>query len=160
VPVVVIGFGSNLGDRNALISQAAEILGVDRLSPLYETAPMYVVDQPAFVNAVGIMESQQGPLALLKKLKEVEAEVGRIPRERNGPREIDLDLIAYGRLQLRSIQRGKNHLHIPHPRLIERRFVLQPLNDLDPGFELAGLGKVQHLLAATDDQAASVVRME
>lgn len=153
----IIGFGSNLGEREARILEAAERLGIARMSPLYETAPMYVLDQPAFLNAVGLLQTELGPAALLKKLKEIETGVGRLPRVRNGPREIDLDLLAYGKLQLISRISGKVRLHVPHPRLVERRFVLQPLFDLDPTFELPGLGRVAELLSLTESQADQVV---
>lgn len=153
----IIGFGSNLGEREARILEAAERLGIARMSPLYETAPMYVLDQPAFLNAVGLLRTELGPVALLKKLKEIETAVGRLPRVRNGPREIDLDLLAYGKLQLVSKISGKVKLHVPHPRLVERRFVLQPLFDLDPAFELPGLGRVAELLLNTESQADQVV---
>lgn len=135
----VIGFGSNLGDRELAIRRAAERLGVSRLSTLVETAPMYVEDQPAFMNAVGFLETEMGPLELLRLLKSTEQEIGRLPRERYGPREIDLDLIAYGALQLRSVLEGIVRLEIPHPRLGEREFVLGPLRELDAGFVIPGL---------------------
>jgi 2-amino-4-hydroxy-6-hydroxymethyldihydropteridine diphosphokinase len=136
----VIGFGSNLGDRSENIRRAAERLGVSRLSSLIETEPMYVEDQPPFINAVGFLETNLGPLALLRLLKALESEIGRLPRERYGPREIDLDLIAYGRLQLRSLVNGSTKLQVPHPRLAERSFVLDPLAELDPFLQIPGLG--------------------
>lgn len=154
----IIGFGSNLGDREAVIRSAAARLGVTRLSPLYETAPMYVEDQPAFLNAVGLLQTEEGPISLLKRLKATELEVGRLPRERYGPREIDLDLLAFGVLQLRSTFSGRSRLHVPHPRLVERRFVLQPLFDLIPDFVLPGLGVVSDLLPLTEEQADQVRR--
>lgn len=117
---------------------------------------MYVEDQPAFLNAVGLLETEEGPIALLKRLKATELEVGRLPRERYGPREIDLDLLAYGSLQLKSTLVGRSRLHVPHPRLAERRFVLQPLFDLDSQFVLPGLGEVGDLLSQTAHQADQV----
>ena len=135
----VIGFGSNLGDRSENIRRAAERLGVSRLSSLIETEPMYVEDQPPFINAVGFLDTCLGPLALLRLLKSLESEIGRLPRQRYGPREIDLDLIAYGRLQLRSVVYGATKLQVPHPRLAERNFVLDPLAELDPFLQIPGL---------------------
>lgn len=135
----VIAFGSNLGDREGNIRRAAETLGVSRISSLHETTPMYVEDQPPFINAVAFLDTELGPLALLRLLKETEAAIGRQPRERYGPREIDLDLIAYGSLQLRSVIYGEARLQVPHPRLAERSFVLDPLAELDPGFHVPGL---------------------
>ena len=157
---VAIAFGANTGDRAGQIAKAIEILrqelDVLAVSPLYETAPMYVQDQPAFLNGAVLAETVLGPLALLRLLKDTEARVGRQPQERNGPREIDLDLVAYGVLQLRSW--GARTLEVPHPRLSERRFVLQPLYDLDPAMLLPGLGTISALLQATEDQAATVKR--
>lgn len=158
MPRVAIAFGANTGDRASqiqraigLLSQAIDVL---RVSPLYETEPMYVEDQPAFLNGALLAETELGPLALLELLKETERRVGRKPAERYGPREIDLDMVAYGSLQLRSPRR----LEVPHPRLPERRFVLQPLFDLDPLMLLPGLPSISELLQATEDQAATVQR--
>jgi len=141
----VIAFGSNLGDRESRIYEAAQKLGITKMSSLIETDPMYVLDQPPFINAVGILETDLGPLALLGLLKETEIAVGRLPRERYGPREIDLDLIAYGALQLKSSYGGSVKLHVPHPRLAERRFVIDPLVELAPDFILPGIGPVRNL---------------
>lgn len=135
----VIGFGSNLGDRAENIHRAASALGIVRLSSLIETAPMYVEDQPPFINAVGFLDTELGPLALLRLLKSTETEIGRLPRQRYGPREIDLDLIAYGALQLKSVLYGETKLQVPHPRLGERSFVLDPLSELDSSFVIPGL---------------------
>lgn len=154
MPLVVIAFGSNLGDREANILAASRALAVERLSPLYETDPMYVEDQPAFLNAAALLETSEGPLELLAKIKALEFEIGRLPRVRNGPREIDIDLIAYGALQLSS-----KLLNVPHPRMVERRFVLQPLFDIAPDLLLPGLGVVRDLLGATQGQADHVRKL-
>lgn len=130
MPLSVIAFGSNLGNREGYIREAAARLGIRHMSNLIETDPMYVTDQPAFINAVGVLETDLGPLALLRLLKQTEDEVGRLPRKRYGPREIDLDLIAYGCLSLRSVVDGKVKLEIPHPRLGEREFVLAPIREI------------------------------
>ena len=108
---------------------------------------MYVVDQPAFYNAVAAGGTDLGPLALLAELKRVELQLGRQVRTQNGPREIDLDLLAYDGLVLRSGAR----LIVPHARIAERRFVLQPWADLDPAFAIPELGPVGELLAQTND---------
>lgn len=153
--------GSNLGDRLGNLRAAKRDLATCiadlRASPVYETAPMYVLDQPAFLNAALTGVTDLGPLALLRWLKGVEDGVGRQPRERNGPREIDLDLILYGAVSLRS-RGGEFGLNIPHPRLGERRFVLQPLADLMPDLVIPGVGEVSTMLAATDGQVNSVRR--
>ena len=161
VPRVYIAIGSNLGDRaDALLRaiKAAQCFLLDvRSSPIYETAPMYVEDQPPFLNGVISGETTMPPLSLLRKLKETEIRVGRIPAQRNGPREIDLDLVLYGDLRLVSIREdGTALLRIPHPRLAERRFVLQPLHDLDSAIQVPGLGPLDGLLNATNNQAEAV----
>lgn len=127
------------------------------VSSIYETAPMYVEDQPTFYNAAAIGESDLGPLALLNRLKQTELEVGREVRNRFGPREIDLDLIAYGMLSLTS--RGSRRLDVPHPRTGERRFVLAPIVEIAPDLTLPGLGHVVELLSATNAQARDVKRI-
>lgn len=121
---------------------------------------MYVEDQPVFFNAALLAETALGPLALLRLLKRTEAEVGRTPRERNGPREIDLDLIAYGALAYRFVDRGRTVLEIPHPRLAERLFVLQPMLDLDPAWHLPGLGSVRSAIDAAETDPQSVRKLD
>lgn len=158
--LVAIGLGSNRGDRPAMLRFAIQAMAsqieVVAASPLYETDPMYVRDQPDYLNAALIAKTHFGPLAVLRLLKAVEGKVGRIPAERNGPREIDLDLIAYGCLSYRFEDKGRTVLQVPHPRTPERRFVLKPLADVAPDLLLPGLGRVSELLAATESQAASV----
>ncbi|MBI1755892.1 MAG: 2-amino-4-hydroxy-6-hydroxymethyldihydropteridine diphosphokinase [Fimbriimonas ginsengisoli] len=162
--LAVIALGSNLGDSLGSVQRAAgalaSLLTDFSLSPLYRTVPMYVADQPAFVNAAALGETDLGPWPLLQALKRLELDIGRQPRQRFGPREIDLDLISYGCVSYRFIQAGRIVLELPHPRLAERRFVLQPLADLAPNLDLPGLGRVAGLLAATESQAASVQRIE
>lgn len=109
-------------------------------SSLYESEPMYVEHQPRFVNGVLIAESPLGPLALLDLLKGIELTLGREARTRNGPREVDLDLLAYGSLVLRSPR-----LVLPHPRWSERRFVVEPL------FELAARRQLPACLPAREE---------
>jgi 2-amino-4-hydroxy-6-hydroxymethyldihydropteridine diphosphokinase len=163
VATVVIALGSNLGDRLAALQGALDALdrGVrwERVSQVYETAPMYVADQPAYLNAAAQGKTELGPLALLDLLKQTERAIGRASRERFGPRELDLDLIVYGRLWLAST-RGDRELLVPHPRMPERRFVLAPLADLDPSRYLPGMGTVELLLQATNDQAGDVLKLE
>jgi 2-amino-4-hydroxy-6-hydroxymethyldihydropteridine diphosphokinase len=135
---VLIALGSNLGDREGQMRQAecALELWVDdwRMSALIETEPMYVVEQPRFLNAVGFGNTRVGPIQLLRILKEIELEIGRLPRIRNGPREIDLDLIAYGSLRLRAHVGGYGSLVLPHPRAIERDFVTLPAMEVAAKF--------------------------
>jgi 2-amino-4-hydroxy-6-hydroxymethyldihydropteridine diphosphokinase len=129
-------------------------------SSVYETAPMYVTDQGPFLNAAVLARTELGPLALLAFLKAIEANEGRVVRERYGPREIDLDLVGYGSLAYRFAIGDEVRLQVPHPRTVERRFVLRPLFDIAPHFHLPGLGRVDELLGQTEDQARSVVRIE
>lgn len=163
MPEVLLALGSNVGDRLANLRDALEALGTNldllAVSAIYETAPMYVVEQQPFLNAA--LRAQTGcyPLELLRLLKQTETEVGRQTGQRFGPREIDIDLIAYGSLKY-SLKGGDRDLELPHPRVAERRFVLQPLFDVDPDGRLPGLGTIRELLARTEDQAQDVHRIE
>lgn len=132
-----LGIGSNLGDRlanlqaavNFLDLRAGKVVGISRV---YETAPMYLEDQPPFLNAAVIVETGLGPIELLRVSKEIELEIGRIQRERNAPREIDIDLLAV----LPQEEFETQELSLPHPMLLERRFVLEPLADLEPELQI------------------------
>jgi 2-amino-4-hydroxy-6-hydroxymethyldihydropteridine diphosphokinase len=138
-----IGLGSNLGDREATIRKAASMLGPHRLSSLAETEPWGFADQPRFVNAVAEIDTGLTPRALLDRLLAIEAELGRT-REgpRYGPRTVDLDLLLYGGAEL-----DEPGLRVPHPRLHERLFALEPLLELDPGLVVPGRGPVANLVA-------------
>jgi 2-amino-4-hydroxy-6-hydroxymethyldihydropteridine diphosphokinase len=143
-----IGVGSNLGDRERAIEDALRLLdahqGIDvvALSNVRETDPVGVVDQPRFLNAAARLETNLPPRVLLNRLLGVERELGRVRNERYGPRVIDLDLLLYDD----EVVDGPG-LRVPHPHLHERRFVLEPLNDLDPSLEVPGRGQVRALLA-------------
>jgi 2-amino-4-hydroxy-6-hydroxymethyldihydropteridine diphosphokinase len=160
---VAISLGSNLGDRLANLQRAISELGkhltIHKISHPYETAPMYVEDQPAFLNAALTAEADLGPLPLLYLLKRVEKEIGRSDAPRFGPREIDLDLISYGSAQYKFRQGGIERLVLPHPRAIERRFVLQPLYEIDPELNLPGLGAIALLLPSTEQQSQTVKKL-
>ena len=155
---VAIGLSSNLGDKLLFLRRACVSLSgsmkVTAVSSVYETGPMYLTDQPDFINAVLIGTTELGPLALLTRLKETERGLGRQDRGRNGPREIDLDIVAYGSLALRS-----QAVTVPHPRAFERRFVLQPLVEVDPSFRLPGFGLAQDLLSRPDVMKQQVKRI-
>lgn len=159
MPVAAIALGSNL-DAATHIRQAFALLAdhfhLLAASSLYSTAPMYLENQPDFINAAALIETALGPIALLRTLKQIENQMGRQQRERNGPREIDLDIIAYGSLKLAS---NGYHLQIPHPRVMERRFVLEPLAEISPTLSLPRLGTVESLLAAPDVQSQSLRRL-
>jgi 2-amino-4-hydroxy-6-hydroxymethyldihydropteridine diphosphokinase len=158
---VAIGFGSNLGDREAHISEAVRLLeravAVDGASSLYETEPMYVESQPAFLNGVVVGETDLGPISLVAALKRIEAEVGRTPTVRNGPREIDLDLLLYGQLVLSST--GARPITVPHPAIAERRFVLEPLWEAWPEAFVPQVGPVEALLSREDVQSQAARRI-
>ena len=161
---VLVALGSNVGDSIGNLRLAtqllAETVGVKATSHVYETAPMYVEDQPAFLNAALLLTTTLSPMEVLSTLKGLERRIGRERRQQNGPREIDLDLIAYGRLAYCYIEGKELRLRVPHPRVAERRFVLQPLADVAPDFELPGIGIVQMLLDQTEHQRESVMRLE
>ena len=128
---VLLGLGSNLGDRAANLRMAVRRLGetpgsvVVLLSRLYESAPVGPRDQPWFLNAVAEIAVTLPPEDLLATAKRIEREMGRRPSERWGPRTIDIDILLYGDAQIASPT-----LTVPHPELWNRRFVLLPLADL------------------------------
>lgn len=141
-----IGLGSNLGDREATVQAAlAALPGVVAVSRLRETAPVGVVDQPPFLNGVARLETELSPHELLETLLSVEQGLGRERLERWGPRTIDLDLLLYGNEVV-----DEPGLTVPHPRLHERRFVLEPLAELDPELVVPGRGRVAELLSKLD----------
>jgi 2-amino-4-hydroxy-6-hydroxymethyldihydropteridine diphosphokinase len=109
---------------------------IDAVSSLYETAPMEIVEQPPFLNAVAAIGTELAPRALLRLLKETERGVGRVERIRFGPREVDVDILLYDDLVLAS-----DDLTIPHARLSARAFALVPLLELAPGLLLPGTGE-------------------
>jgi 2-amino-4-hydroxy-6-hydroxymethyldihydropteridine diphosphokinase len=144
-----VGVGANLGDRRATIERAVELLraapGIEVLavSSLRETDPVGFEEQPRFLNGAVELETALGPRELLDLLLGVERALGRT-REgpRFGPRTIDLDLLVYGDERV-----DEPGLTVPHPRLHERRFALEPLAELAPELELPGRGPVSLLLS-------------
>ena len=139
--VAYVGLGANLGDRDATIRRAAELIGARRLSTIRETEPWGVVDQPPFLNAAAELDTSEGPRALVDRLLAVEASLGRVRGERWGPRTIDLDLLVYG-----SEIVDEPGLTVPHRHLHERLFVLEPLAELAPSLVVPGKGEVSALL--------------
>ena len=137
-----VGVGANLGDREATIRAALDALpGVVAVSALRETDPVGVVDQPRFLNGAAELVTELAARELLETLLAVERELGRERRERWGPRTIDLDLLLYGDETI-----DEPGLTVPHPRLHERRFALEPLLDLDPELAIPGRGRVADIL--------------
>ena len=132
----LVALGGNLGDRASVLSRAAVVLlamarrGTFRSSHLYETSPWGKRDQPDFLNAVVSFETTLDAGALLARLKEIEAQMGRVPSERWGPRILDLDLLDLG-----GIVHAAGDLTLPHPRISERGFVLVPLCEIEPGWK-------------------------
>ena len=145
-----MGLGSNLGDSPGLIASALELLGFENgievvaVSTLRETDPVGYEDQPRFLNGAAELETELPPRELLGRLLEIERRLGRVRGKgpRLGPRTIDLDLLLVDGLIL-----DEPGLTLPHPRVQERRFVLEPLAELDPALEIPGRGPVQALLA-------------
>jgi 2-amino-4-hydroxy-6-hydroxymethyldihydropteridine diphosphokinase len=128
-----VALGSNLDDRLRCIEAATAQLAQLSCAPiqrshLYDTTPMYLEEQPRFVNTVVRLQTDLDPDRLLARLLDIETSLGRVRAERNGPRVIDLDLLLWDNLV-----RETEALILPHPRLHERPFVLRPLLDLDPG---------------------------
>ncbi|KAF7439989.1 trifunctional dihydropteroate synthetase [Pleurotus ostreatus] len=161
--VVALAIGSNIGDSCRNIEYALRLLedpsshlqsgetGAPNVPPhlvvtdtsfMYQSAPMYVTDQPPFFNCACIVETNVRPLALLRVLKGIEETVGRVPSIRNGPRAIDLDIILYDDSVLdtrplaerTTLDNLHGQLVVPHPRLCEREFVLRPLFDMIPDY--------------------------
>jgi 2-amino-4-hydroxy-6-hydroxymethyldihydropteridine diphosphokinase len=143
VTLAYVGLGSNLGDREALILRAAELIGARRLSTLHETEPWGYENQPRFLNAVAEVETSLSPRGLLDQLLDVERRLGRERvGHRWGPRTIDLDLLLYGEEVV-----DEPGLEVPHPRLLEREFALRPLAELIPAQKIPGNGTVSAALA-------------
>ena len=145
-----MGIGSNLGEPERQIAAALDLLraedGIDvvAVSSLRETEPVGYRVQPNFLNGAAALETELSPRELLDRLLAIERQLGRErgAGPRFGPRIIDLDLLLYGDETV-----DEPGLTVPHPRLAERRFVLEPLAQLDPALEIPGQGPVQELLA-------------
>ena len=148
-----VGLGSNLGDREGTLRAAVGRLRslpqtrVVAVSTLRDTEPVGFLEQPRFLNGAVELETELPARALLDALLELEQQLGRdrTAAPPHGPRTVDLDLLLYGDDEI-----AEPGLAVPHPRLHERRFVLEPLADLDPSLEVPGKGPVQTLLAKLD----------
>ena len=151
---VYIGLGGNLGDPIATLGDAlariAELPGIslDAVSSAYESAPVGLADQPAFVNAAARLLTGLPLQDVLEGLLAVEAALGRVRTVRYGPRTCDLDILLAGDEVV-----SEPGLSVPHPRLAERRFALEPLLELDPGLRLPGGPSLSVLLQGVGDQA-------
>lgn len=155
----VVALGSNLGDRECCMQMAVDRLRsfIDRMeaSSLYESDAMYVESQGSFLNAVVVGEVGIGPIEMLSLLKDIEADLGRVDRGRFGPREVDLDLVDYGGLRYFS-----EELILPHERAWERRFVLEPWAEIEPGASCVPYGSVSERLLCDEirSQGVRIVR--
>jgi 2-amino-4-hydroxy-6-hydroxymethyldihydropteridine diphosphokinase len=155
---IFLGLGSNLGDRLACLQAAvaqlvAEGCVLERASAVYETPPWGMEAQPAFLNAVIEIRTTLDASDLLQLMMAVETRLGRKRVAHWGPRTIDIDLLAYGDLGLVS-----QRLHVPHPLLQDRAFVLLPWAEIAPNFVVAGLGQsVGQLLEALSEDARSAI---
>jgi len=151
VTLAYVGLGANLGPREITLLRAVDLLAetegveVRAVSQLRETEPVGVVDQPLFLNGAVVLDTSLSPRELLHRLLEIERELGRVRDVRWGPRVVDLDLLVYGDRQI-----NEPGLRVPHSRLHERRFALEPLAELDPELDVPGLGRVENALAALD----------
>ena len=140
--VILVGIGSNLGNSVEICRAAVEILDahedvvVVRVSRWYQTAPVPISDQPWYVNGAAALETKLSANQLLKVLHSIEADAGRVRRERNEARVLDLDLLAYHNEVSLS-----GDLLLPHPRIAERAFVLHPLMDIAPSWRHPVTGK-------------------
>jgi 2-amino-4-hydroxy-6-hydroxymethyldihydropteridine diphosphokinase len=151
--------GGNEGDRYLNMQQARtnieHICGrLLQVSSLYETAPWGKTDQADFLNQVLLIETKWSPRELLKVILQLEEKGGRIRTVKNAPRTIDIDILFYDHMVIE-----EPGLSIPHPRIADRRFVLEPLNEISPGFEHPVLHKTIHqlLLECTDELAVKKI---
>jgi 2-amino-4-hydroxy-6-hydroxymethyldihydropteridine diphosphokinase len=151
--------GGNEGDRNLNMQLARAnielICGrILLFSSIYETAPWGKTDQPDFLNQVLLLETILEPLALLQAVLDIEEKGGRKRTVKNAPRTIDIDILFYNNLVM-----DEPGLHIPHPRIAARRFVLEPLDEISPGLLHPVLGKTIHqlLLECTDELAVKKI---
>ena len=148
----LIALGGNLGEREANLSRAWEMLGQKsgvrtcRISRFYETEAVTLspeIVQPKYLNAAGLLETDLPPIELLRRMQAVEQKLGRVREERWGARTIDLDLLLFGDLVVQS-----EELTVPHPLMHERRFVLEPAAEIVPEMRYPVCGKtVLQLLA-------------
>jgi 2-amino-4-hydroxy-6-hydroxymethyldihydropteridine diphosphokinase len=148
-----LALGSNLGNREANLRDAVQRLEaaevrVLRRSSWYETAPQEMLDQPSFLNAVIEVETDLFPLQLLARIRQIERDMGRRRVTPKGPRNIDIDILFCGRSVIAAAE-----LEVPHPRMAQRRFVLEPLAEIAPDFRHPVTGKTaREMLAALEPQ--------
>jgi 2-amino-4-hydroxy-6-hydroxymethyldihydropteridine diphosphokinase len=151
---VFVGLGSNLGDRLGALNAASAALGrlagtrVRAGSPVYDTLPVGVTEQPSFLNAVVWLETVLEPPALVRETQRIESALGRRHRDRWGPREIDIDILLYDGLVY-----VDPTVTVPHPEMENRRFVLVPLREIAPDLVHPVSGRtIEELAAACSGQ--------
>lgn len=158
---VGLGLGANLGDPGDCLTQALSRIralpetAIKAISPTYWTPPWGVNEpQPDYLNAVCLIRTGLSPEDLLMALQVIEKDLGRVRgHERYAARTLDLDILFFGDRVIHTAD-----LHVPHPRLHERGFVLLPLADIAPHLEIVGLDRVGHLLEALDEDALDGIR--
>jgi 2-amino-4-hydroxy-6-hydroxymethyldihydropteridine diphosphokinase len=159
VTIAYIGLGSNLAEPETQVERALQELGslprsrLVRRSSLYRSAPVGYAAQPDFVNAVAALDTELDAHGLLRELQALEAGHGRERSFANAPRTLDLDLLLFGDERI-----ADSELVVPHPRMHERAFVLEPLVEVAPDAQIPGHGKVQTLLARCADQNLQRIR--
>jgi len=145
MPIAYLSLGSNIGDKEAQITQAldrlAKVSTVKRISPFYLTEPVGLKDQAWFLNCVAEVETEKDPEKLLSALQSIEKKMGKTKIKINSPRTIDIDILFYDNQVV-----NQKNLVIPHPRLHTRLFVLRPMMDLNPDFVHPVLKKTIHEL--------------
>lgn len=149
--VIYLGLGSNLGDRESNLAKALDLLSqkvkLEKISSIYETEPVGYSDQPWFLNLVCAGVTGLEPDDLLFCVKEIEGKLGRVSSFPNAPRPVDIDILFYDRLIIKT-----ERLIIPHPRIEERAFVMIPLSEIAPKFVHPSRGKtIQELLSEMVD---------
>ncbi|MCM3750099.1 2-amino-4-hydroxy-6-hydroxymethyldihydropteridine diphosphokinase [Paenibacillus pasadenensis] len=154
-----IALGSNIGDRSMMLASALQLLdgaeGVEvmQVSSVYETDPVGYADQPAFLNMTAALSTALEPLELLRLLLKLELELGRVREFRNGPRVIDLDLLLVDDVSL-----SLPELELPHPRMLDRAFVMVPLSEvLEKGHPLLEQAKAMAGAALRDGKEGIVL---
>lgn len=153
-----LSLGSNMGDREGYLRAARERLAaapgiqVLRSSPLYHTRPVGKTDQAWFLNQVVEVKTNLRPEELLATCQGIEEALGRVRHERWGPRTLDIDILTYG-----TLQSDDPHLTLPHPRMLERAFVLVPLAAIAPEMQIAGKTVRKYLAALPSEELDGVV---
>lgn len=151
--IAYVGLGANIGEPRRQLTEAITAMsGLPEThlaghSSYYRSAPVGYEDQPDFLNAVAMLETRLAPGVLLEGLQGIERRQGRERSFPDAPRTIDLDLLLFGNESI-----SRPGLVVPHPRMHERAFVLQPLLELDPGISIPGKGKASELLSACSSQ--------